>query len=52
MPGGEALDRTGRWLLTAARRAIRLSEHQRDIVAGPVQDRKRSRRKFRGAGEN
>jgi len=52
MPGGEALDRTGRRLLTAAGRAIRLREDQRDVMAGPVQGCKRSLREFRSAGKN
>ena len=52
MPSGEALYHTGRGLLTAARRAIRLSEHQRDVMAGRVQGLERSLREFRSAGEN
>jgi hypothetical protein len=39
MQSGEALDRTGRSLLTASRGAIRLGEHQRDVMAGSVQGR-------------
>jgi hypothetical protein len=52
MSGCEALDGTGRELLTAARGAIRLGEHQSDVMAGLVQSRKRSLREFRSAGKN
>ena len=36
---GEALDRTRCGLLTAPRRAIRLAEHERDVMTGSVQRR-------------
>jgi hypothetical protein len=51
-PHGEALDRTGRNLLSTAGRAIRPGENQRDVMAGPVQGRERLLREFRSAGED
>jgi hypothetical protein len=36
---GEALDRTRGGLLTAPRRAIRLAEHERDVMTGSVERR-------------
>jgi hypothetical protein len=39
MQSGEALDRTRRRLLTASGGAIRLGEHQRDVMPGSVQGR-------------
>ena len=52
MPDGEALYRTGRRLLAAARRAIGLGKHQCDVMASAVQRCKRSLREFRRPGEN
>lgn len=52
MQSGEALDGTCRRQLTAPGRAIRLGEHERDIVAGAVQGGEGSLRKVRRAGED
>ena len=49
---GQLLDGTLRWTQAAARRTVRLRQHQRDVVARIKQRRQRTRRKLWSAGKD
>jgi hypothetical protein len=52
MQNGEVLDRTRRRLLATPRRAVRLGEHECDVMTGRVQSGEGPLRKVRRAGED